>query len=220
MVVVPAESPFTTPNAFTVPAAGFEELHTPPDVASVKFSVAPTHTVPDAADNVPAFGAGLTVTTVVARQPAPDTAYVIVALPPATPLTVPSEPTVAMPALLLLHVPPAVASVSASVDPAHTGAFPVIAEGCAFTVTTAVVKQPVLIEYVIVAVPGDTADATAPEYDTVATDVLLLVHDTPPPVASDRKVDEPTHTVSVPSIADGAGLMVMSLVTKQPAPEV
>ena len=71
MVVVPADRPFTTPYAFTVPAAGFEELHTPPLVASVKFSVDPTHTVPEAADSVPAFGAALTVTTVVARQPEP-----------------------------------------------------------------------------------------------------------------------------------------------------
>ena len=74
MVVVPAESPLTTPYAFTVPAAGLEELHTPPPVASVKLSVDPTHTVPDAADNVPGFGAALTVTTVVAKQPAPLTA--------------------------------------------------------------------------------------------------------------------------------------------------
>ena len=61
---------------------------------------------------------------------------------------------------------------------------------------------------------------TAPENAAVATDVLLLVHDTPPPVRSDKAVAAPTHTVCIPSIADGEGLMVTTLVTKHPAPDV
>ena len=70
----------------------------------------------------------------------------ILAVPPAIAVTVPSVPTVAIAPLELVHVPPAEASVSASVEPAHTGLLPVMPEGCALTVTTAVLKQPVLIE--------------------------------------------------------------------------
>ena len=65
ILVVPAEMPVTTPNASTVPLAGFTLLHTPPAAASERVVVAPTQTV-----NVPstavAFGNGLTVTILVA----------------------------------------------------------------------------------------------------------------------------------------------------------
>jgi tellurite resistance protein TehA-like permease len=54
----------------------------------------------------------------------------------------PVLPTVAMPVLLLLHVPPAVASDSATVPPTHTLAVAgVIADGFGLTVTVAVTKQ-------------------------------------------------------------------------------
>ena len=69
------------------------------------------------------------------------------------------------------------------------------------------------------AVPVLTPVTTAPN-DTVATAGLLLVHDTPPPVASVKNDVEPTHTVSIPPIGDGAGLIVTTFVTKQPAPDV
>ena len=53
-----------------------------------------------------AAGNALTVTTVVVVQPdIPDATNVIVAVPAATPDTVPSVPTVAIALLLLLHVP-------------------------------------------------------------------------------------------------------------------
>ena len=61
-------------------------------------------------------------------------------VPPATPLTIPDELTVALAVLLLLHVPPAVASLNVVVAPLHTDAVPVIvpAVGAALTVTTLV----------------------------------------------------------------------------------
>ena len=64
-------------------------------------------------------------------------------VPAATPFTIPeSKPTVAVPVLLLLHVPPT-ASLSVIFDPAHTFIVPVIAAGNGLTVITALTIQPV-----------------------------------------------------------------------------
>ena len=57
-----------------------------------------------------------------------------VTVPPATPATDVAE---------LDHVPPAVALLRTVVLPEHTNADPVIAAGGGFTVTVAVLKQPV-----------------------------------------------------------------------------
>ena len=68
----------------------------------------------------------------------------MVAVPPdPTPLTMPVDPTVATPVLLLLQVPPELASVSTRLVPTQVGVLPVIAE-IAFTVAMAVALQPVL----------------------------------------------------------------------------
>ncbi len=65
------------------------------------------------------------------------------AVPDATPLTIPVEPTVAIPVAVLLHVPPVVASASVVVALLHKVRLPVIAAGNGLTVTTAVMIQPV-----------------------------------------------------------------------------
>ena len=59
---MPAATPVTTPPD-TVATEAFEEVHEPPDVASVKVVLEPVHTV-----NVPAIAAGAagTVPTVTA----------------------------------------------------------------------------------------------------------------------------------------------------------
>ena len=57
------------------------------------------------------------------------------------PVSVPSDPTVAMAVLPLVHEPPPVASISVTVEAGQTGALPVIAVGAAVTVTVAVVIQ-------------------------------------------------------------------------------
>jgi hypothetical protein len=63
-------------------------------------------------------------------------------VPVVTPLTMPDdEPTVATVVLLLIQVPPAVASVTVIVEPAHTLVGPLIAAGAGLTVTTAVARQ-------------------------------------------------------------------------------
>ena len=66
--------------------------------------------------------------------------YDIVVVPAVVELavTVPSVPTVATMVVVLLHIPPPVASVNAVVKPSHTVAVPVIIAGCVFTVTTVV----------------------------------------------------------------------------------
>jgi len=62
-----------------------------------------------------------------------------------TPVTIPEEePTVAVPVLLLLQVPPLVLHVSVVVLPSHTAAVPLIAAGELFTTIVSVVKQPAL----------------------------------------------------------------------------
>jgi hypothetical protein len=59
-------------------------------------------------------------------------------VPAATPVTTPEVPTVATAVLLLLHVPPGVASVNEVVEPAQTDVVPVIAPTEPPTVTTTV----------------------------------------------------------------------------------
>ena len=141
MVVVPAATPVTIPEVPTVAILVSVLLHIPPPVRSISVVVAPGQTVyvPRIA---PAVRNGLTVTTVVAIQPV-DNVKVIVAVPvPGPPVTKPEPLTVAIPGALVPHVPPP-ASVNAVVRPTQTNVVPVIAEGNGFTVTTAVVRQPV-----------------------------------------------------------------------------
>ena len=64
-------------------------------------------------------------------------------MPADMPDTTPVVLTVAIPVLLLVHVPPVGEDPSAVVDPAHTTGVPEIADGNGFTVTTLVVVQPV-----------------------------------------------------------------------------
>ena len=67
----------------------------------------------------------------------------IIDVPALTPVTIPeAEPTDAL-ALLLVHVPPVIRSLSIIVDPGQTFKVPVIAGGTASTVTTKVAVQPV-----------------------------------------------------------------------------
>jgi hypothetical protein len=74
-------------------------------------------------------GIAVTVTIVVALHPVP-VEYVIVVVPPEIPLTTPEEePTVPTAVVLLLHVPPEVASAKVVVAPTHTDVVPVIDAG-------------------------------------------------------------------------------------------
>ena len=67
----------------------------------------------------------------------------ITELPPDTPSTTPDVPTVATEVVPLLHVPPALPSASVNDEPEQIAPAPVIAGGFGFTVSRAVMKQPV-----------------------------------------------------------------------------
>ena len=66
----------------------------------------------------------------------------IPAVPAATPVTLPEPSTVAYDVLLLLQVPPAVASLRLVIKPAHTAAVPVMADGTGLMVTVALPAIP------------------------------------------------------------------------------
>ena len=76
----------------------------------------------------------------------------------AAPVTTPPASTLAIVALLLLQLPPGVASDNVIVEPLLTLLAPEIAATVtsALTVTTAVVLHVLVPVYVTVAVPGDT----------------------------------------------------------------
>ena len=84
------------------------------------------------------FGSGFTVTTTVTAHPEPSV-YEIVVVPALTPVTLPKLSTEPIAGLVLLHVPPVVASVSAVVKVAQTLITPVRADGSGFTVTVVTV---------------------------------------------------------------------------------
>jgi hypothetical protein len=138
------------------------------------------------------------------------------ALPVAMPVTTPvDEPTVAIPVLLLLQVPPAEPSDKVVAVLVHMLVVPEIGS-MAFTVTTAVIWQPVLPAiYVITVVPPATAVTTPLAEATVATAVALLLH-VPDPEASLRVKVLPAQTAALPLIAAGKLLTVTTVVAIQP----
>jgi hypothetical protein len=117
-----------------------EMLQVPPVGVLLNVVTELTHTAA-----VPAIteGTGCTVTVAVTQHPVPY-AYVIIAVPAKTPVAIPvAEPIVATDVLLLLHVPPAVLLLKEVARPVQTVVVPVIAVRL-LTVTTSVVRQPVL----------------------------------------------------------------------------
>ena len=137
---MPAETPNTTPVLTpTVATAVLPLLQLPPP-ASLSVIVEFTHT-----DDGPliADGNGSTVSVMTDEQPVPDSLYTIVLMPADRPVTIPvSEPMEATVVLLLLHVPPAEVSLSATVAPIHTTVGPRITVGSGLTVTTLVTEHP------------------------------------------------------------------------------
>ena len=66
----------------------------------------------------------------------------MVAVPAVTPVTLPDPSTVAFAVLLLLQVPPAVASLRLVTKPTHTAALPFIAVGIGLIVTVTLPSVP------------------------------------------------------------------------------
>ena len=144
-------------------------------------------------------------------------------VPLATPVTVPSVPTVAIDAEAVLQTPPGVRSVRDVVRHTQTLLVPVIvpATGAGFIVTTtedALTPHELVIEYDIVAVPV-AIPVTTPIELTVATPVAVELQ-VPPVIALERAVVAPTQAVCVPVMGPALvpGLTVITVVARQPAP--
>lgn len=137
IITLPALTPVTIPDVFTVANAVLLLLHAPPVIVGVSVVVAPWQT-DVAPDNVPATGSGLTVMSAVSTAVPHElvTVYDMIAAPPATPATTPDVLTEAMVAALLLHVPPLEVVLKAVVAPWHTAVAPLTtpALGIGFTV--------------------------------------------------------------------------------------
>jgi len=112
-------------------------LHAPPVVASLSIVARPTQT-----SETPVIDAGVGFTVTIVSTMHLPTEYTIIDVPAATPYTFPDTSTVAIPVLLLLHVPPPTASLKPVVPPMHNPGIPPIGIGSTFTVTTVVVEQP------------------------------------------------------------------------------
>ena len=135
--------------------------------------------------------------------------------PEPIPVTTPVvEPMVAALVLLLLHVPPVVASLKVMVEPEHKNPALEIAS-IGLTVTTVDILQPAVAVKSIVAVPP-AIPVIMPEPDPmVAIEVLLLVH-VPLPDKSVKVIVDPAQTGALPEIAAGCALTVTTVVVIHP----
>jgi hypothetical protein len=123
------------PVALTVATRLLLLAHVPPAGVADSSDVEPTQrpVLPVTGDMA------FTVITFVTTQ-APPNEYVMVVVPPAPEVdelhTVPSPSTVAVEVLLLVQLPPVMASLSVMKPPEHSDETPVIGPGAAFTVMT------------------------------------------------------------------------------------
>ena len=216
-MAVPAAMPVIKPIAESIVAMAVELLrHTPPVVASKNMETAPTQmcVIP-----VGVAGPGLTVSVFDAEQPVGNV-YMMFVVPDNTPKTMPDdEPIVAIAVLLLLHVPPVVASASDADTPTQIDDGPVMPAGSWFTVAGVVVVQPVPNEYVTVTVPVVTP-ARKPVAEPIVATLMLLLVQVPPVAGSPNAVVLPTHTRVVPVIVPGNVFTVIVATVKHPVGSV
>lgn len=138
---------------------------------------------------------------------------------PLTLVGVPDAPTVAIPVLLLVQVPPDIVFDRLVAEPAHIEDAPEMTAGRAFTVTITFLEHPNGDVYVMRTVLADSPVTTPSELPTVAVLVLLLLH-VPLGVVLERVVVEFTHTANVPVILAGKGSTVIGRVIKHPVDSV
>jgi hypothetical protein len=151
-------------------------------------------------------GKGLTVTIILAVQPAPS-AYITEALPAATPVTTPVEGlTVAIVPGEQLHVPPLDGLLSTVVPPGQTCAKPVIAPGEELIVNVLTAAQPPGNVYETMLVP-ELTPFTTPDSEPIVI-FELLRDQLPPDVASAKVIDVPTQTNELPVMGAGNALTV------------
>ena len=103
------------------------------------------------------------------------------AVPPRTPVAIPlTAPTEALDGALLIHVPPVVPTLASGVVvPWQKASVPEMAVGKANIVTTVLLPQPEVPRKVMLVVPAERPVTTPDVAPIVATDGLLLVHETP-----------------------------------------
>lgn len=137
---MPAATPVTIPVVAPMLTDRYELLHVPPVLASASVTALSIHTD---AGPVIGVGASATVTIMVEAHPVEVSVYETVVTPADRADSDPEvAPILAMPGLLLVHVPPAVASVYTDVVPEHATRLPVIAAGDSDTVTVFITVQP------------------------------------------------------------------------------
>ena len=136
------------------------------------------------------------------------------------PFTTPEVETVPKAVLLLLHVPPLVASANARNEPTQVFGVPVIAAGVGLTVKGSVAMQPVGNVNVIVIDPAAIPETTPVPEPIVATAVLLLLHVELPEPSVNVVGNPPAQTLVAPEIAAGKGLTVAVTVVKQPVGKI
>ena len=120
---------------------------------------------------------------------------------------------VAIAVLLLLHVPPLVASAREVVKPAQTLVVPVMTAGNGFTNILVVEIQPVLSIYVMVAVPTANPVITPVLASTEAIPEFEEVHTPPVFPLLVNVVVPPTHIVWLPLKVPAFGACVSVSVT-------
>ena len=131
--------------------------------------------------------------------------------PPVTPVTTPvPDTTVALP-FPAVHTPPPGVDPKALVRPTQAFSVPVMAVGCAFTVTVAVVIHPVGSVYVMVPVPVSDVDAVTVAVlpaPAIVMSGLLAVLQVPPVVEELTEVLAPSQIFILPVILFGFGFTV------------
>jgi len=175
--------------------------------------VAPEHITPPP-DTVKTEGVDDTPKVADAEQP-DGNVYTIIDVPELTLVTKPvEEPMVAMAGLLLVHTPPATASLIVVVEPLQTPNSPV--SGAILLIVRPIeVVQPVGAVYTMLGLPAATPVTVPEEEPTVALVMSLLAH--VPPLVRSLSVDvAPAHNVVVPVIDDGVPLTVKGSVVEQP----
>ena len=127
----------------------------------------------------------------------------MIQVPALIPFIIPDKvPTVAIPVLLLIQLPPLIASERSIEVPTQTIDGPEMAEGDGVTEIVVVVKQPVARATVIIVVPNEIPVTTPVNIPIIATDGLLLVQ-LPPVVASNWVIEDPTQTEVGPVMVEG-----------------
>jgi hypothetical protein len=126
---------------------------------------------------------------------------------------------VAVAVLLLLQVPPPVASVSVVVRPTQTLFEPTIPTGCGLTNIDLVAVQPAGSVYIILVDPAVTPVTTPVPATTDAVPGAALLQ-VPPVTALANVVARPAQTLLAPVIAGGVGLTTNGAETAQPVGNV